>query len=388
MKNKKQVRDRLVFRGLHLQRSHIGAVQVVCMIRPFQIAAAVALCISSATATFAADAFSQNEPARSGWQLFFDNDLLLGDGKDRDYTGGMALSLSGADVAGKWYSPEPLRRGLDRLLRLDDWLDPTRYDDAITEHSFELGITLFTPENISADEPQNDDHPYANVFFVAASRRVILPLEREVRQSTLMLGLLGTSLGEKLQKGIHVVTASDLPRGWDHQISAGGEPTFRYTLGWQRVMHVWRADGQGFDMLGGVEASVGGVSDVALLTNFRLGLLESPWWSFLPHQAEYISLGSTGAGRSALQGRREVFVWGGAELRLRLYNVIFQGQFRHSEVTFDSDQLNHLIADGWLGITWKRSDGWGLSLVGHMRSSELKHAPGPVWGSVVVSYTY
>ncbi len=53
-------------------------------------------------------------------------------------------------------------------------------------------------------------------------------------------------------------------------------------------------------------------------------MIDTPWWSFNPHLAEYVSLGSPVAVRHE-GGRREMYVWRGGSLWYRVYNAILQG---------------------------------------------------------------
>jgi hypothetical protein len=63
----------------------------------------IAVLISLALISFpgiAADIDLIGEKDWSGWALYFDNDLLTAGNKDQNYTGGIAITLSGARAAG------------------------------------------------------------------------------------------------------------------------------------------------------------------------------------------------------------------------------------------------------------------------------------------------
>jgi hypothetical protein len=58
---------------------------------------------------------SQFEPEVSGIRLQIDNDLFAGGERDRDYTGGFALSFSGADARDRYLSIDPALAAIDSL---------------------------------------------------------------------------------------------------------------------------------------------------------------------------------------------------------------------------------------------------------------------------------
>jgi len=328
------------------------------------------------------------ERDRTGWALYFDNDLFTGGGNDQDYTGGVAITLSGA-------------RTTEYPLSVDGWLTALNgfsglervYGDHenFQRHNFEFGFTLFTPNDISTPEPIADDHPYASLFFVSNTQQTILPNRNVSYQSSLTVGFLGLGIADDVQSLIHDLTGSDKPQGWANQISAGGEPTARY--GVSRVKtHLQRQGYHGLrtELKTSVEANVGFSTDVAAGVSWRWGRINSPWWSYNPHQAEYINLGAPTASSSALGGSREFYVWAGASLKYRFYNAILQGQFRDSEVTFKRSELEPVITEAWIGVTREFKGGYSASLFLRGRTKEIRSLSGdpPLWGGIIFSRAY
>ncbi|MCM8856146.1 MAG: lipid A deacylase LpxR family protein [Candidatus Thiodiazotropha sp.] len=339
------------------------------------------------TAVSGREGFETEELFDTGWQFYFDNDISFNDEKDRNYTGGVALTLSGKRTAGYWFSIDDWLNGLDRLSGFESLL---KGNAGINRHALEFGLTIFTPDDIAEQEAISDDHPYANMLFMANSQTTVYSDRGLIFQSTLLLGLLGTAVGEQVQKTIHNLTDSDEPQGWKNQISEGGELTAKYTLSAQKVLLSHQGN-ISYDIRGGVEAGVGYSTDLNSSISFRLGKLNTPWWSFIPHQSEYISLGQT-FGDNAQQGANpaELFVWGGLNLKYRLYNAILQGQFRDSAVTYDHDDLEPLILDGWLGITKTFRNGFGIRFVMRKQNYEIKGSGrnDPFWSGLIISRTY
>lgn len=53
---------------------------------------------------------NQQDKAGVSWAFYFDNDLFASTGRDRDYTGGISLTLSGPQVIAFPLSADPLIR--------------------------------------------------------------------------------------------------------------------------------------------------------------------------------------------------------------------------------------------------------------------------------------
>jgi hypothetical protein len=329
----------------------------------------------------------RSESYNAGWEFYFDNDVMLGSTKDRNYTGGIALTLAGRRAATYPYS---LDGWLGRLEHLSGFGELTQGDNNFRRHAIEFGLTLFTPDDITTSAPIHDDHPYANLLFLANSRITVDPDRGRIYQSNLLLGLLGSSVGEQVQKQIHRLTDSEIPQGWENQISEGGELTFKHSLSVHQVLHSHNG-ALSYDLRGGLEAGLGYTTDLSVSLSARWGQLITPWWSFTPHQHEYVNLGQT-LSDNAQQGPNgaEFYLWGGVQLKYRLYNALLQGQFRDSAVTFGREQLEPLIVSGWLGITKTFDNGLGLSFVMQAQRSEIDSPKGDkiVWGGLVVSRVY
>lgn len=326
------------------------------------------------------------EPHDTGWQLYIDNDLFVRPGQDSDYTGGIAVAYTGRRVRDWAFS---IDSWLERLDRLSGFASLQSAGGGFLRHAVEYGIVLFTPENIKTAEPVFDDRPYANFAFIANSRQVTFPEQGWLMQSALTVGVLGSNLGPEVQHLIHEATDGTEPRGWRHQISEGGEFSGKYSVMAQKNVVEYR-NRLSFELSVGSEGNLGMNTNAAFNLNWRFGDLKSPWWTFVPHQAEYINLGQTITSRidedSVLPA--EWFFWGGLKAKYRIYNAFLQGQFRDSPVEFDGDRLEDILYEAQLGVTRTWSNGFGLSFVVRARSAEIKgpNARDPVWSGFVVSF--
>ncbi len=321
------------------------------------------------------------EKYNSGWSFYLDNDAFSFLTVDRDYTGGFAVTLSGKRASEYFFSLNHLLHPLNNIMGISRITEPA---GSFQLHNLEFGLTSFTPDNITESKPINNDHPYASLVFLANSRQSVIPAKRLSTQSTLTVGLLGTPLSEWMQTGIHNILNQQVPQGWHHQISDGGEPTIKYTFTLQKTFFPRPGSGHSFfELKTGSEASIGFTTDLGISMHTRLGDIHTPWWSFNPHQAEYINLGTPQPGSS---GSGELYLWAGASLKHRLYNAILQGQFRKSDVTFNRSELNPWIAEAWAGITKNFKNGFGISFFIRSRNNEIKYldSRNPIWGGFIL----
>lgn len=331
------------------------------------------------------DPLTYDEPYNAGWQIYLDNDLFISPDIDRDYTGGLAIAYSGRRAREWWFSMD---RGLDWL---DEWfrIQPLQTSPkGFQRHSLEFGLILFTPDDITVDTPIPDDRPYANFVFMANSQQTTFPETGWMLQSILTVGFLGLSIGPDVQSLIHSATDSAEPEGWQNQISDGGELTASYTVRAQKIL-LENYGRFSYEVSGALEGSIGFTTDVNVGLSTRFGKIRSPWWTFAPHQSDYINLGQTITSR--IDERilpSEFFGWAGINANFGFYNAFLQGQFRDSAVELDRDELEDIVYEAWLGATKTWSNGFGLSFVTRGRTEEIKPPNGrsPLWSGFIISY--
>lgn len=324
------------------------------------------------------------EKFNSGWAFYMDNDAFSLINVDQDYTGGFAVTFSGLRATKYFFSLQKILNLLDRVSGFQKIIRP--YDD-FRLHSLEFGLTSFTPDDIGTSHPLPNDHPYASLIFLANNHQTVIPGKKLTLQSTVTLGLLGSHLADAFQTGIHKALGQQVPNGWSHQISNGGEPTLKYSLSLQKTL-LSNDDSKflGYDVKAMAETNLGYTTGAGVGISTRFGRIHTPWWSFNTHEAEYINMGSPIMSFSRGGKSHEFFIWAGGSIRFRLYNVILQGQFRKSDVTFSKSQLNALIYEGWMGITIQLIEQMRFSFVIRKRSNEinLPGARSPIWGGIIL----
>jgi hypothetical protein len=346
--------------------------------RQIQHAALVALAAAFALLGSRAHAESSADGERGGVRLQIDNDLFAGSQRDRDYTGGMAITLSGAQARDGLLSVDPLVAKLDELLTGDV--------EGRTSHARQLGLMAFTPSDTITHEVQPDDRPYASLLFISNGRMRVDADERSAWFSSLTLGLLGLPLTEQLHNTVHEAVGSEVPGGWDHQISRGGEPTARYTLARQKL---WIADPSGsLDVKTTVQGSVGFLTEASAAISMRVGRFDTPWWSFAPELTDYIGAPVPVEARHA---QPELYFFVGARIKARAYNAFLQGQFRDSAVTYSYSEIEPLVAEAWIGFVTQIFEQTQLSYTLNYQTAELREGKGArdaLWGGVQLAHTF
>ena len=87
-----------------------------------------------------------------------------------------------------------------------------------------------------------------------------------------------------MQNGLDSIRDSDLPNGWQNQVSSGGEPTAMLTYGVQN--NLFSSNRQQIKL--DYEANLGFITDVNTGVSWRWGRIHSPWWAFNPYQSKYM----------------------------------------------------------------------------------------------------
>jgi hypothetical protein len=341
---------------------------------------AAALILPATHASAQDDAWRTWQPERevSGVRVHIDNDLFAGRDLDRDYTGGMAITLSGTAARDSLLSLDPL------LVRIDDLFDSS--PAASVRHARQIGLIAFTPSDIVTDEAQQADRPYASLLFASNGRVRVDADDRGAWSSSLTVGVLGLQVSESLHNAVHDAVGSETPQGYDHQISAGGEPTARYTIARHQL---WYADPTGqVDVKTTVAGSIGYLTETSASVSMRVGRFDTPWWSFAPELADYIAAPTP---VESLGAQREAYFFVGARVKARAYNALLQGQFRHSDVRYSYDEIEPIVAEAWVGVMTQLFPNTELSYVLHYQTAELregKAARDAFWGSVQLAHSF
>lgn len=326
------------------------------------------------------------EKSFTGFSISLDNDLFVpGSGRDQDYTAGTQVSFTGSFAKDSWYSLAPMRKLFDGVSQFDHLYQK---DNHFSYHSMQLGLLIFTPSDIGNENVDYSDRPFANMLYVSNSKISLTSQVEPVYTSNVTLGLIGSSTGVEIQRGIHKVTGSNEPDGWDHQVSEGGELTAQYTVSRQALLSSnFQAENTEYELKYDVKASLGYLTETAVSLSGRWGILNTPWWAFTPENSNYASQTNAASSNAFTNNRSELFIFAGVKGIARAYNVFLQGQFRESDFTYRSDELNHVLFEAWVGVTTQIGN-TRLSYVVRSQSKEIKQGAGarhPLWGGLIIS---
>lgn len=328
---------------------------------------------------------SGQEKQNAGWTVAFDNDLLSFADRDFDYTSGLAVTFAGRRAKDWWFSLDPVV----------EWLDPLVPSSTADKgpsrlHSLQMGLIAFTPDDLNSHDALPLDRPYASLMFVSNSRTFITHPAEPVYETSFTFGVLGWDAAKAIQRGIHTgLDQQRVPEGWDHQISDGGEPTLRFVWARQSLLASgFQSHATEYEFKWRTEVSAGYLTEASVAVSGRWGFVDTPWWSFTPERADYISQPAPVVGNAVREGVRELYVSGGLKVRARAYNAFLQGQFRDSAVEVEANRVEWLIGEAWAGITWQPSQRYRMGYVVRYQTREIKDGPasrGLLWAGLVFS---
>jgi lipid A 3-O-deacylase len=252
-----------------------------------------------------------SEPEYGILVLEFENDLFANE--DRYYTNGVRAS---------WVTPEP---GIPGLLRDLGDLIPFFPGEGELKNSWSLGQSMYTPKDITLEEPDPDDRPYAGWLYLSGG----LAEETGARLDRLQLtlGIIGpASLADRTQEFVHDVMGVPKPRGWDTQL--GNEVTLMvsYERQWRALMRA-AAGGWQVDLTPHWGGTLG-----TPFTLINSGLTVRAGRD-LPHDygPPRIQPALPGSSSFVPRARRGWYVFAGVDGRAVLYNVFLDGStFRDS----------------------------------------------------------
>jgi hypothetical protein len=316
--------------------------------------------------------------AQRGIGLYLDQDLLTPlFNEDRDYTTGVAVEFF-----------EEQHKLLYPMDKLAGWLGDTldmHHARRTTRRSIMLGSISYTPDDLARRTPIRDDRPYSSLLYFANKR--VQADQRRAIGIEMRAGLLGTAVSREVQQALHQwwrdATDDDEPvdpRGWRHQISDGGEPTFRVRLSYSQLLA--HAEGS-WDLSGSAHLNLGYQTNAGAGLALRVGKLRSAFWS-LPWDP--INRGNF----LPAQPHSEYYVWLAYNATAVAYDALLQGQFRDSEVTFNNDELNQLVHHAGLGLTlgWKPVE---ITFAVNAKSAELdvgRADRSHVWGGMYFMFSF
>ena len=316
------------------------------------------------------------EDKDSGIGIYIDQDLFVPfANEDRDYTMGIAVEFF-------WEKDKGLYP-FDNLVRQTAELLGMEGTEKNIVYSFMLGTLAFTPDDLSDTQPIFNDRPYSSLIYLSNKR--VRADDKNAIAAEVLLGIIGTNFSRDAQSGFHSIyrdiagtTEPVEPQGWGHQISDGGELTMRLRLSKSRLQF---SEPGLWDLATTYGLSLGFQTNISASLAFRLGDIKSQFWS-LPFDP--VNRGNF----LPAAPKNEWYLWSAVRAHLVGYDALLQGQFRDSEVTFNSDEIEHFVYDTAVGLTLG-FDKSQLTFSANMKSSDLKLTTRKqVWGSVNYLYHF
>lgn len=308
------------------------------------------------------------EAYKSGWSLFFDQDLLTLDSwtdlnDDRNYTMGLGFSFSGEKYSKGYLSG--LRNPIDNLFNFDEPGDTHVVENI---HSFDYGVTAFTPGDLEDRDTIGGDRPYASLLYFS-NAKLRAYNDDSATKSKFTVAILGLDIAKGFQRFVHnqLGLSDEDPLGWSNQISDGGEPTLLYSVD---RMHLWKEKqnrgGLEWDISYSYSGNIGYYTDAAIGGDVRIGKINSPFYA---HSANPLSNYNHAVCRRC---KRDFYGFMSYRARLVGYNVLLQGQFRDSEHTLSGSDVENLVHEAALGVAYDYNKNWKFTYALHYKSEEFK----------------
>lgn len=284
------------------------------------------------------------------FSLKIENDVFTG-GRDGHYTNG---------IEGFW-AFEPGQEHWTRSLAgaLPGWSASD-----LSYSAYRFGHQMYTPEEIESEALQEDDRPYAGMLFGGVTLFAAEQLDgwRETDTFTLDVGLVGPGAGgQKLQRAVHKVTASDAPEGWDHQLENEPFVNLGYEKRWWLQQRLGGLELEYGPSLGGAVGNL--YTFVSTGAGVRLGQglsrsLSQPSVTPAPSGVQYFKP----------DGGFGWFVFANLEGRFMAHNMLLDGNTFEDSHSVDREKW---VGDAQLGVSllWDR---WQLSFASVWRSHEFE----------------
>ncbi len=270
--------------------------------------------------------------------FYFENDVLVG--TDRHYTNGLRYAAIRLGVAeSPWWARRLARR-------FDLCGEGSEADNCFTMNKgFAVTHTIYTPDDTTDPDLIVDDRPYGG--WLHYSSIFELRSSFSLHHFEADIGIVGPlAFGEEVQTGVHLLTGSQEPMGWDHQID--NELGLLLLYQWRRripALELWSRDRSVrlFDVTPDVGGTLGNVfTYVGAGLTLRLGYNLS---EAFPGKIEPVVMD--------VAGRRkwEVYLFAATEGRVVGRNIFLDGNTFKDSHSVDKETL---VYDWEVGLVVRR----------------------------------
>lgn len=147
---------------------------------------------------------AEGQESRGVWSMTTENDLF--GGTDRNYSNGLRIERV-----------RPATNAFPLLREAAELVPGLDIERLSLRQGFAIAHAIYTPEDISAVDPDPNDRPYAGWLHFSGTLVASDPDTQDTLQ--LNLGIVGPSAGGKfVQTNWHELISGVEPRGWDNQL--------------------------------------------------------------------------------------------------------------------------------------------------------------------------
>lgn len=297
--------------------------------------------------------YSQVKDTRKSFIIYTDEDFkpvqVFGKANDQNYTMGIGFGLNLPSFAGSWvFAPNELifKSILSKRFLEKDSL-------VLLSPGLSINGTAFTPLDLRRSDVVQGDRPYAFLLSLSTKEMLLDLKHDQMFTSEFSYGVLGTKIGQAFQTWMHKSVIKDtantpIPQGWDNQISKGGEPTFLYSISYDKLISAISPRGTRslLEVKWGLQGMVGYYTGVAAQLSARFGLLDRSNW-----MANYSQLQNmNGITPTQQKTKSELFLFGMIRPVYLAYNELLNGGFRNSVYTLDFSQTNQAKLEWNFGV--------------------------------------
>lgn len=301
---------------------------------------------------------------RSTVSFALDNDGIFG--VDQDYTNGLFFTYTSRAINPHWlFSP----------LSLSVW-----GASSLDKFEFTLGHKMYTPDDIKATTPIENDRPYAGFLHTEFNYISLHP--NQAQRFNLTLGTVGeNSLSEQAQQIVHGITGSTDPNGWEFQVDEGFVASGGYLshFNWGRVRSIANTD---LELSNISELNAGSFrSDVSTGLMLR-------WGTDLGGSMGAANIDNENPFRPGMLGgsKHGWFLFAGIEARYRFNDITVEGQrpgiIRYDpinaasyDVTLENSQFSSVAGFAWYNANF------GATFTTTFKTPDYKEAPQTYYGT-------
>jgi hypothetical protein len=330
-----------------------------------------------------------------------DQDMFAPYNEDRNYTMGfeIGLVLNESMEKSPWFVLPKVRQGIDYIFGLKKLYQKSDAANIYLSSMNLLG-SGFTPENLTLSGVDTTDRPYGSILALGSTRITAFNEEasnpfvsRYTISTAFYIGILGLDVAKEVQSHIHenqwFGSTRPVPRGWDNQISDGGEPTLLYNVAilspLVEIDHPEREEFHLFQSVLEMGTQVGYYTNVSAGLQTRIGFHNTPYWM---SSGNLINVSQAPVEDLNKKSWFKWFIYTNLRARYVLYNALLQGQFKENVYDLDRSEIIPFVFELELGVSlqfWNKVTLLYKPIV--MRTEEYKGANrNHIWGHLSIAY--